>query len=467
MNKVSIVIPSRNEREYLQKTIENVLENSRGKIEIFAVLDGWEPPERVIDPRVIYIKHDEPKGQRPSINEAARIATGNYIMKLDAHCTVGEGFDTILIEDCEYDMTMIPAMFNLDIVTWKPKYFDDWDESHRKGKLNPYMYIGWEDGNIRALYYNDRHTRQKIWEKGKTKPVDETMCCMGPCFFMHMKRFWDLGGCDEDHGHWGQQGVELACKAWLSGGRMVCNKRTWFAHFFRGGGVPEGHTKGWPYHMSQKTIDGARNYSTDLWVNNKWPQQVRTMEWLVKKFNPPSWEGKFISNKFKNRGQLLELFRDLGFKKGAEIGVAKGAFSNAMHKTIPDLELISIDDYLPHSIDPKRRYTQYITAKRVLAEYFHNTLIRGDSIEASIKVPDESLDFVYIDADHRFNGVMCDLIKWADKVKKGGIVAGHDYMKRGNYGVIEAVDLYCKMNKKELFITEKDKSGAPSWYFYK
>ena len=74
------------------------------------------------------------------------------MMKLDAHCAVGKDFDTILIRDCEYDMTMIPAMFNLDVETWTPKYFNDWDYSVKKGKLNPYMFIGWKDGRMRAIY---------------------------------------------------------------------------------------------------------------------------------------------------------------------------------------------------------------------------------------------------------------------------------------------------------------------------
>ena len=58
--------------------------------------------------------------------------------------------DDLYPADCEYDMTMIPAMFNLDVETWTPKYYEDWDKAVRKGKLNPYMFIGWKDGDIRA-----------------------------------------------------------------------------------------------------------------------------------------------------------------------------------------------------------------------------------------------------------------------------------------------------------------------------
>ena len=97
MDKLSIIIPSLNEELYLNKTISNILENASGEIEIIAVLDGWEVSERINDRRVIYIKHQESIGQRHSINEAAKIATGNYLGKLDAHCAIGKGFDKIII----------------------------------------------------------------------------------------------------------------------------------------------------------------------------------------------------------------------------------------------------------------------------------------------------------------------------------------------------------------------------------
>jgi hypothetical protein len=65
----------------------------------------------------------------------------------------------------------------------------------------------------------------------------------------------------------------------------MVNKKTWFSHWFRGGGGP-----GFPYHMNGNEIKRVRKYSEDLWLNNKWPQQVRTFQWLVEKFKPPTWD---------------------------------------------------------------------------------------------------------------------------------------------------------------------------------
>lgn len=266
---VSILIPARNE-VYLQKTIENLLENAEEEIEIIAVLDGyWADPPIKDHPFVNIIHHTESKGQRQSINEAARVAKGKYIMKLDAHCAVDKGFDVKLKRDCEYDWTVIPRMYNLDIETFKPKLH----------KRTDYMYINGEgDRLLRAEYYGSRQPKNNIM-------IDDVMCNMGPCFFMHRDRFLELGGMDEGHGSWGQMGVEVSCKAWLSGGRLVVNKNTWFAHWFRGGGGP-----GFPYQISGRDQEKARKYSRDLWLNDKWEKQVRPFKWLVDKFNPPTWE---------------------------------------------------------------------------------------------------------------------------------------------------------------------------------
>ena len=154
MTDLSILIPSRNEM-FLRETIADILKNMRGDTEIIAVLDGaWADPPIQDHGRVTLIYTQNPFGPRAATSRAAAVSDAKYVMKLDAHCTVGKNFDLVLARHCEYDMTMIPAMFNLDVLTWKPREFDNWDQAVRRGKLNPYMYIGWKDGHLRALYYN-------------------------------------------------------------------------------------------------------------------------------------------------------------------------------------------------------------------------------------------------------------------------------------------------------------------------
>ena len=99
---VSIIIAARNE-QYLEQTIRNVLSNARGEIEILVMLDGWipEPQIHTGDGRVIFHHFQESIGQRQCINAGAKLAKGKYVMKLDAHCAVDEGFDIKLAQDCE------------------------------------------------------------------------------------------------------------------------------------------------------------------------------------------------------------------------------------------------------------------------------------------------------------------------------------------------------------------------------
>ena len=289
MTMLSVIIPARNE-EWLQKTIECVLDAAVEDIEVIAILDGyWPDPPLKDDPRVVVIRHPEARGQRRSINEGAKIARGEYIMKLDAHCSVGPGFDKVLKEDCEYEWTMVPRMYNLDIKTFQPKLIDNPETALRRAKAHDYMYIGGpavdaERWTLRAMYFGKYAGVVAARPKSNDKLVDETMACMGPGWFMHKDRFWEQGGCDEGHGGWGQQGVEVSLKAWLSGGALMVNKKTWFAHWFRGSGI------GFPYPISKSDTNRAREYSQDFWMNGKWDKQVRPIEWLVEKFNPPTWE---------------------------------------------------------------------------------------------------------------------------------------------------------------------------------
>jgi glycosyltransferase involved in cell wall biosynthesis len=306
---LSVIIPARNE-QFLQKTIESVLSAAVEPIEVIAVLDGYWPEQEYVvkdHPSVNVLHFSSPIGQRAAINRGCKVATGKYMMKLDAHCNVAKGFDKILKEDCKYEWTMVPRMYNLDVETWLPK----------KHKRTDYMYISSPDFEkpLRAMYYgNYGGIKTAKPSVPKDVVIDETMCCMGPGWFMHMDRFWELGGCDEGHGGWGQQGVEVSLKAWLSGGALMVNKKTWFAHFFRGGGVPDGFKSGFPYKISGKDVDKARKYSQDLWLNNKWEKQTRPISWLVEKFDPPTWNGTgstIMTNKYKrDLSVVIPSFRD-------------------------------------------------------------------------------------------------------------------------------------------------------------
>ena len=75
--RVSVIIPSRNER-YLQHTIDSLLTNSAGDVEVIVVLDGgpWPDPPLKDDKRLVVIRHNESTGMRPSMRRR-RSRAGN------------------------------------------------------------------------------------------------------------------------------------------------------------------------------------------------------------------------------------------------------------------------------------------------------------------------------------------------------------------------------------------------------
>jgi hypothetical protein len=67
-------------------------------------------------------------------------------------------------------------------------------------------------------------------------------------------------------------------------------------------------------------------------------------------------------------------------------------------------------------------------------------VIRGRSLDVVGSVPDGTLDYVFIDAEHTYEGVKEDALAWLAKVKEGGWIGGHDYANGRFVGVKEAVD---------------------------
>lgn len=157
-----------------------------------------------------------------------------------------------------------------------------------------------------------------------------------------------------------------------------------------------------------------------------------------------------------SRNDLPEFFVEMGFKVGAEIGVDKGEFSEKIAKS--GLKLFSIDpwkmygDYTDSRGQKKLDQIYQITKER-LSSYPNVTILRKTSIEALSDVPNNSLDFVYIDGNHQLKFVIEDLFEWSKKVKVGGIIAGHDYIytnpktQAGICHVIYALDAYTKAYK--------------------
>lgn len=131
------------------------------------------------------------------------------------------------------------------------------------------------------------------------------------------------------------------------------------------------------------------------------------------------------------RESFAEVLGELGFKVGAEIGVAQGNHARILCEAIPGLKLYCVDIWDRYK--GYREYTNrikkyYKEAQERLAPY-DCVFIKKFSMDAIKDFEDRSLDFVYIDGAHDFFHIAEDL-KWAKKVRYGGIVFGHDYKRR-------------------------------------
>ncbi len=176
----------------------------------------------------------------------------------------------------------------------------------------------------------------------------------------------------------------------------------------------------------------------------------------------------------KDRHELARYFNTLGFKIGAEVGVCDGRFSQELCTAIPGLKLICVDAWKAYSDNSQDGSQQQLNkCLRVTLERLKNfdtTIMMKWSLDAAREVKDESLDFVYIDCNHKFDYVMEDVIAWTCKVRKGGIVSGHDYWNIKDFGVVEAVDTYIKVHGYTFNVTESVMDGrtfGPSWWFVK
>lgn len=290
---LSLIIPSRNE-QFLQKTILDILEKAEGEIEVIAVLDGyWPPSEEIIDnERVIYVHKGESEGMRKAINSGVAIAKGEYIMKIDGHCMLDKGFDLKLIEVHEDNWIQVPTRKRLDAEEWKPRDVNKPDVD--------YMYLSYPNNpqdrggcGFHGKLWNEKNADKKLREE---KIVD-LLSAQGSTYFMKRDYFYKLDLLDhENYGPFGSEFQEVGFKCWLSGGRVVRNKNTWYAHLHKGKKYGRG------YFLNSKYMKQANEF-TNKWVTGEaWDKQTKPLSWLIRKFWPiPTWTEENFEELFNEK----------------------------------------------------------------------------------------------------------------------------------------------------------------------
>ena len=293
MPDLSVIIPSRCEM-FLKQTIEDILANIEGDTEVIAVLDGeWAKPPIADHPMVTLVYHPLSIGQRAACNEAVQLSDAKYVMKVDAHCAFGKGFDVKMMDDMQDDWTMVPIMRNLHIFDWvcaneHRRYQSPSGPCEECGEPTT-MDIVWypKPSPQSKSYCFDAEPHFQYFRDWNKRPegqgdLTETMSLQGSCFMMTREKYIELNVCDEAFGSWGSQGIEVACKTWLSGGRVIVSHKTWYAHCFR----TQGGDFGFPYSLSNRQVRKAKSMAREMFFGGKWPKAVRSLSWLIEKFWP-------------------------------------------------------------------------------------------------------------------------------------------------------------------------------------
>ncbi|MDA0682947.1 MAG: class I SAM-dependent methyltransferase [Bacteroidetes bacterium] len=181
----------------------------------------------------------------------------------------------------------------------------------------------------------------------------------------------------------------------------------------------------------------------------------------------------------RSRRELPHLLNAYGLVgEAAEIGVQRGNYSVELLKRWKGLRLYSIDPWMEMGEEyvdisnvsqgeQEQLYEETVDNLRLFGK--RSEIIRQTSQQAVVHFEDEQLDFVYIDAQHHYEAVKEDISLWWPKVKKGGLLAGHDYLDgvpgTGKYGVKTAVDEFVRREGLDLLVTEE--KLYRSWLIFK
>lgn len=184
---------------------------------------------------------------------------------------------------------------------------------------------------------------------------------------------------------------------------------------------------------------------------DKWPKHV------VEK------NGRWQINRPEQRYEaIVRLLEGKPSARGCEIGCRNGDTTVYLLEHLPGLEqMYAVDPWSqkPQSVRwPVRRYRSFL--RKVKPHIDRVTVIRKFSQHAQFDIPPASLDFIFIDGDHKEAPVRWDISLAELWVKPGGLIAGHDYMNHiEEWAVKRVVD--------ELYGDKVELAGDQTWYVWK
>lgn len=149
------------------------------------------------------------------------------------------------------------------------------------------------------------------------------------------------------------------------------------------------------------------------------------------------------------RGLYIErLIKKYGWTRGAELGVWYGKTYFRLLENCPELTLIGVDNWDPkyphfaHHTNQTENRAEVMANKKPYGE--RAIILEMEMSAAAGTIPDGSLDFIFIDGDHTYEGCKKDILCWLPKLKGSGWIIGHDYLWPGvNQAVKELLSPVC------------------------
>ena len=222
---------------------------------------------------------------RAAINAAAGVAHGDYLLKTDGHCLFAEGYDVALAAECEEDWVVVPRRYSLAPEVWAIK---ETGKAPVDAHFLSYPFERPGDPTC-GLHGN-------VWtERARARKhvlLDDEMSSQGSCWFMSRAQWARVGPLDAaGYGTFAQEFQEVGNKTWLGGGRVMVNKKTWYAHLHKGKTYGTGYqftNAQWKAWAEQNARSHA--FTVDYWLRDRWAGRSRDFSWLVERFWPvPGW----------------------------------------------------------------------------------------------------------------------------------------------------------------------------------
>ena len=202
------------------------------------------------------------------------------------------------------------------------------------------------------------------------------------------------------------------------------------------------------------------------WLNKKGYTIIKTKPEEINRMIPPELPASFFSNckTCSNRYEVLDYLPKGGTI--AEVGVAYGNFSEVLLEKLQPEKFIAIDSFAFTADNEPWQQTIIRDNKITHLDFYKNKFASeiatgrmevypGFSWEMLATLPDNSLDYLYLDAGHTYDEVVKDIAQVKTKMKTSGIIQFNDYtlfdtISLVPYGVPKAVNEFMIQENYEM-----------------